>query len=62
MRCQIKGRSEDASFGLGMGFDVDLVLYCGGTCRFKVRVERFANEKTDKMSKMMTPAVMLEGI
>ena len=46
----------------GLGFDAEQVPYCGGIYRVKARVNRFIDEKTGKMRKLKTPAVMLEGV
>lgn len=46
----------------GMAFDAELVPFCGGTYRVKVRIEKFIDEKTGKMRTMKTPAVILEGV
>ena len=46
----------------GMAFDAELVPYCGKTYRVKARVEKFVDEKTGKLRKLKTPAVILEGV
>lgn len=46
----------------GMTFDAELVPFCGGVYKVQARVEKFINEKTGKMSRMKTPAVILEGV
>jgi hypothetical protein len=46
----------------GLYFDVELVPYCGGRYKVKSRVERFVDEKTGKMRKLKTPAVILESV
>jgi hypothetical protein len=46
----------------GMAFDAELVPYCGGTYRVRTRIEKFIDEKTGKMLKMKTPAIVLEGV
>ncbi|HWP25677.1 MAG TPA: hypothetical protein VNL39_04965 [Xanthobacteraceae bacterium] len=46
----------------GMGFDGELVPYCGQTFRVRSRVERFVDEKTGKMKTLKTPAVILENV
>jgi hypothetical protein len=46
----------------GMNFDAELVPFCGGVYRVQTRVERFINENTGKLSKMKTPALILEGV
>ena len=46
----------------GMSFDAELVPFCGGVYRVQARVTNFINEKTGKLSRMKTPAVMLEGV
>jgi hypothetical protein len=45
----------------GLSFDAELVPYCGKVFRVRTRIERFVDEKTGKMRKMRTPAVILDG-
>lgn len=46
----------------GLWFDAELVPFCGKVFRVSTRVERFIDEKTGRMRRMKTPAVMLEGV
>ena len=46
----------------GMVFDGEMVPFCGRTFRVRNRVEKFIDEKTGKIKKMKTPAVILEGV
>jgi hypothetical protein len=46
----------------GLSFDAELVPFCGKTFRVGTRVERFVDEKTGRMRRMNTPAVILEGV
>ena len=46
----------------GLGFDAELVPYCGGTYRVKTRVQKFLDEKTGRMAELKTPAVILEDV
>jgi hypothetical protein len=46
----------------GLGFDAELVPYCGKVFRVSACVERFVDEKSGQMRRMKTPAVMLEGV
>ena len=46
----------------GMSFDAEQVPFCGKVFRVNTRVERFLNEKTGKLTKMKTPAVILDGV
>jgi hypothetical protein len=46
----------------GLGFDAEMVPYCGKTYRVWSRVGRFIDEKTGKMLSLKTPAVMLENV
>ena len=45
----------------GLSFDAELVPYCGKVFRVRTRIERYVDEKTGKMRKMRTPAVILDG-
>jgi hypothetical protein len=46
----------------GLTFDAELVPFCGKVFRVSTSVERFVDEKTGKMRRMNTPAVVLEGV
>jgi hypothetical protein len=46
----------------GLSFDAELVPFCGKIFRVSTCVERFVDEKTGKMRRMNTPAVILEGV
>jgi hypothetical protein len=46
----------------GLQFDAELVPFCGKVFRVSTCVERFVDEKTGKMRRMKTPAVILEGV
>lgn len=45
----------------GLFFDAEMVPYCGGVFRVRARVDKFINEKTGKLIRLKTPAVILEG-
>jgi len=46
----------------GMGWDAELVPYCGGTFRVLDRVNRIINERTGKMMEMKTPCIILDSV
>lgn len=46
----------------GLSFDAELVPFCGKVFRVSTRVERFVDEKTGRMRRMNTPAVILDGV
>jgi hypothetical protein len=46
----------------GLFFDAEMVPYCGGIFRVRARVDKFINEKTGKLIRLKTPAVILEGV
>lgn len=46
----------------GLLFDAELVPYCGGTYRVKVRLSKFLDERTGKMTTIKTPAIILENV
>jgi len=52
---------DAAALNRGLSFDAELVPYCGKVFRVRNRIERFIDEKTGKMLKIKTPAVILEG-
>jgi len=46
----------------GMGFDGELVPYCGGTYRVLKRVSKIVDEKSGKMLNMANPCIVLEDV
>jgi hypothetical protein len=46
----------------GLSFDAELVPFCGKVFRVSTCVERFVDEKTGQLRRMITPAVILEGV
>lgn len=46
----------------GMGFDIEMVRYCGKVFRVKSRVEKFLDENSGEVRQLSTPAVILEGV
>jgi hypothetical protein len=46
----------------GLAFDAELVPFCGKIFRVSTCVERFVDEKTGRLRRMKTPAVILEGV
>jgi hypothetical protein len=46
----------------GMGFDAEMVPYCGKLFRVQTRVEKFVDERNGYIRRMKTPAVILEGV
>ncbi len=59
---QILGTLNSSAANRGLSFDAELVPYCGKVFRVRSRVERFIDEKTGKMLRMKTPAVILDGV
>jgi hypothetical protein len=53
---------DTANMNRGMAFDAELVPYCGGIYRVKMRVTKFIDEKTGRMTSLNTPAVILENV
>jgi hypothetical protein len=45
-----------------MGFDAELVPYCGKVFRVQTHVETFIDERTGYIRRMKTPAVILDGV
>jgi hypothetical protein len=45
-----------------MGFDAEMVPYCGKIFRVRTRVEKFIDERTGYIKRMRTPAVILDGV
>ena len=46
----------------GLHFDGEMAPYCGRIYRVRGRVERFIDEKTGYMTRLKTPAVILDGV
>jgi hypothetical protein len=46
----------------GMGWDAELVPYCGGTYQVLKRVHKFINEKTGEMQEMKNPGIILDSV
>jgi hypothetical protein len=46
----------------GMGFDAEMVPFCGKVFRVRARVEKFIDEGTGYLRRMKTPAVILDGV
>jgi hypothetical protein len=46
----------------GLSFDVEMVGFCGKTARVLARVDQIIDEKTGRMLRMKTPAIILEGV
>jgi hypothetical protein len=59
---QILETLDSSAFNRGLSFDAELVPYCGKVFSVRTRVERFIDEKTGRMMKMKTPAVILDGV
>jgi hypothetical protein len=53
---------DTAGFNRGLSFAADLTPYCGKVYRVKIRVENFIDERTGRMRRLRTPAVILEGV
>jgi hypothetical protein len=59
---QILETLDSSALNRGLSFDAELVPYCGKVFSVRIRVDRFIDEKTGKMMKMKTPAVILDGV
>jgi hypothetical protein len=46
----------------GMGFDAEMVPFCGKTYRVLRRVTHIVDEKTGKMQEMKTPCIILDNV
>lgn len=58
---QILETLDSSACNRGLAFNAELVPYCGKVFRVRTRIERFIDEKTGKMLRMKTPAVILDG-
>jgi hypothetical protein len=59
---EILATIDAGNYNRGLYFDAEMTPYCGKTYRVHTRVERFIDEKTGKMRKLKTPAVILDGV
>jgi hypothetical protein len=59
---QILATLNKANSNRNMGFDAELVPYCGKVFRVRSRVTRFIDEPTGKLKFMKTPALILDGV
>lgn len=46
----------------GLAFDAELVPFCGNIYRVQRQVEQFVDERTGKIRRLKTPAVILDGV
>lgn len=46
----------------GMGFDAEMMPYCGGTYRVHKRVTKILSEKTGEMMEMKNPCIILKDV
>jgi hypothetical protein len=59
---EILGMLNSQNSHRGLFFDAELVPYCGETFRVRAQVSQFIDEKTGKMKRLKTPAVILENV
>jgi hypothetical protein len=59
---EILGTIDKQNQNRGMGFDAEMVPFCGKVFRVRTRVEKFIDERTGYLRRMKTPAVILEGV
>jgi hypothetical protein len=59
---EILATIDAANYNRGLYFDAEMTPYCGKTYRVRTRIEKFVDEKTGRMKKLKTPAVILEGV
>ena len=58
---EILATLDTAGFHRGLNFGADLALHCGQVYRVKMRVQNFIDERTGRMRRLKTPAVIVEG-
>jgi len=58
----IRATCDQSNLNRGMGWDAELVPYCGGTYQVLKRVTKILNEKTGKMQEMKTPCIILDSV
>ena len=58
----IRATCDSSNRNRGLGFDGEMVPYCGGTYRVLKQVTKIINEKTGRMQSMKTPCIVLDGV
>jgi hypothetical protein len=58
----IRATYDKSNRNRGLGFDGEMVPYCGGTYRVLKRVTKIINEKTGRMQGMKTSCIVLDGV
>jgi hypothetical protein len=59
---QILATLDPLNKNRGLGFDAEMVPYCGRSFRVLKRVKSILNEKTGQMIEFKNPSIMLEGV
>jgi hypothetical protein len=59
---EILATLDDKFSNRGLAFDAELVPFCGHTYRVQRQVEQFVDERTGKIRRLKTPAVILDGV
>jgi len=59
---EILATIDERTNNRGMGFDAEMVPYCGKIFRVRTRVEKFIDERTGYIRRMKTPAGILDGV
>ena len=54
--CNVENRNR------GMGFDGEMVPYCGGTYRVRKLITKIVDERTGKLIKMKNPCIVLDDV
>lgn len=59
---EILATLDDKLSNRGLAFDAELVPFCGHTYHVRRQVEQFVDERTGKVRRLKTPAVILDGV
>ncbi len=61
-KAEIEATLDQALHNRGLGFDPEMVPYCGRTARVRARVNKIVDEHTGKVIEIKSDCIMLEGV
>jgi len=61
-KAEIEATLDESLHNRGLGFDPEMVPYCGRTARVRARVNKIVDEHTGKLIEIKSDCIMLEGV
>ena len=61
-KAEIEATLDESLHNRGLGFDREMVPYCGRTARVRARVNRIVDEHTGENDQIKSDCIMLEGV